>query len=509
MGPVKRVLLGSAVGIVAAAGAQAADLPVKAKPVEYVKVCSLYGAGFWYVPGTDTCIKIGAYAKLQTEYNGGTGVNMMGSANAGAGDPGGRQTRVDSSNFTWNNRGVVSFDMRTQTEYGTLRSYIDIGVQTQQTNSNAGGNVGVGGGGAPAAALFNSRAFIQFAGFTAGRMRSFFDLYFQGAYTFSGQRFAADTSPGGIIGIAYTWQFGGGLSASLSLEDAGYGGGGRGRSIVNLSGPGGAPLTIGGQVTDDRGQQFFDPVFNLRLDQAWGFVGISAALHDASAGYYGTTEDTGHPSDKFGWAVSPGFLWNNPLGLQGDTLAGQGVYSVGAAGYATAAWGPWAVFKSGQSVGLGWANDGVYDSAAGRTGLPTNIELTTVWSFNAAYEHRWDPKWRTSIYGGMIGVEYSGGAKTLICGTTAAQAAAPRGTTLAGVTNCDPNWSASEVGTRTMWNPVPDLDVGLDLVWWHMNTAFAGQAVLPTTGAKPGGLYNISNQDALAAIFRIQRNFLY
>jgi hypothetical protein len=25
-------------------------------PVEYVKVCSLYGAGFSYIPGTDTCV---------------------------------------------------------------------------------------------------------------------------------------------------------------------------------------------------------------------------------------------------------------------------------------------------------------------------------------------------------------------------------------------------------------------------------------------------------------------
>jgi len=46
----KRLFLGSAAVIIATAGAQAADLPVKAKPVEYVKVCSLYGAGFWYVP---------------------------------------------------------------------------------------------------------------------------------------------------------------------------------------------------------------------------------------------------------------------------------------------------------------------------------------------------------------------------------------------------------------------------------------------------------------------------
>jgi len=62
---VKSLLLGSAAGLVAVAGAQAADLPVKAKPVEYVKVCSLYGAGFFYIPGTDTCIKLGGAVRVQ------------------------------------------------------------------------------------------------------------------------------------------------------------------------------------------------------------------------------------------------------------------------------------------------------------------------------------------------------------------------------------------------------------------------------------------------------------
>jgi len=81
MGPVKRVLLGSAAGVFAVAGAQAADLAVKAKPVEYVRVCSLYGAGFWYVPGTDTCIKIGAFVKLQLhEHMNSGGPFLMGAA---------------------------------------------------------------------------------------------------------------------------------------------------------------------------------------------------------------------------------------------------------------------------------------------------------------------------------------------------------------------------------------------------------------------------------------------
>src|SRR5215468_9019279 len=68
MTAMKGLLLGTAAGLVAVASAQAADLPVKAKPVEYVKVCSLYGAGFFYVPGTDTCLKIGMYLRSDHAY---------------------------------------------------------------------------------------------------------------------------------------------------------------------------------------------------------------------------------------------------------------------------------------------------------------------------------------------------------------------------------------------------------------------------------------------------------
>ena len=66
---VKSLLLGSAAGLVAVAGAQAADLPVKAKPVEYVKICSLYGDGFYYIPGSQTCLKLSGYIRADYGYN--------------------------------------------------------------------------------------------------------------------------------------------------------------------------------------------------------------------------------------------------------------------------------------------------------------------------------------------------------------------------------------------------------------------------------------------------------
>ena len=65
----KRMLLGSAATLTAIASAQAADLPVKAKPVEYVKVCSLYGEGFYYIPGSDICLKVGGYVQADYGWN--------------------------------------------------------------------------------------------------------------------------------------------------------------------------------------------------------------------------------------------------------------------------------------------------------------------------------------------------------------------------------------------------------------------------------------------------------
>ena len=70
----KRLLVGCVGGLIALSGAQAADLPVKAQPVQYVKICSLYGVGFYYIPGTDMCIKVGGYARAQAEWGSNNGL---------------------------------------------------------------------------------------------------------------------------------------------------------------------------------------------------------------------------------------------------------------------------------------------------------------------------------------------------------------------------------------------------------------------------------------------------
>src|SRR4051795_5791798 len=120
---VKSLLLGSAAGIAAIGGAQAADLPVKAKQVEYVKICSLYGEGFYYIPGSDTCIRLGGYVRADYYWHGAGngGVPFYTGAN-------GHFTR-ETNEFNSRHRANIFLDTRTQTQYGVLRTYESIHAQ--------------------------------------------------------------------------------------------------------------------------------------------------------------------------------------------------------------------------------------------------------------------------------------------------------------------------------------------------------------------------------------------
>src|SRR5438270_9417338 len=66
----KHLFAGTAASVLIVSGAVAADLPVKTSAAEYVRICSGYGEGFFYIPGTDTCIKLGGYARVDSTLNG-------------------------------------------------------------------------------------------------------------------------------------------------------------------------------------------------------------------------------------------------------------------------------------------------------------------------------------------------------------------------------------------------------------------------------------------------------
>ncbi len=131
---VKSLILGSAAGLIAMSGAQAADLPVKAKAVEYVRICSLYGAGFYYIPGTDTCIKLGGYLRVEASFN------ASGLYNSNLSGQQGAQNRLTNYYFT-RAREDLNIDTRTATEYGVVRTYFDA-TFSWTTPSYAGNGTG-------------------------------------------------------------------------------------------------------------------------------------------------------------------------------------------------------------------------------------------------------------------------------------------------------------------------------------------------------------------------------
>ena len=280
---VKSLLLGTAAGLLRFLGHRPPIMPVKAKPVVYVKICSLYGDGFYYIPGTDTCIKIGGYYRLQTEYGAGSSGQTTGTqSNLGMG----RFTRDLSNDVNYTSRAVISLDVRNATEYGTLRSYIRAGWSASTPGAGNGGTGGPGN-----VINYWDRAFIQFAGFTVGRAQSFFDIFtYGGQWNYLNSRTQGDTGASGATVWAYTAQFGNGFTISGSLEDPTFH---RYPTLDNIAAGfaiGTAPATdvaFADQAANLQGFRVPDMVINARIDQAWGYVGASAVVHDVSGAYYG------------------------------------------------------------------------------------------------------------------------------------------------------------------------------------------------------------------------------
>src|SRR5689334_16224688 len=291
----KSLILGSAAAVVlATGGAQAADLPIKAKPVEYVKVCSLYGAGFYYIPGTDTCLKIGGYLRAETAFA--SNAIFQNATNGAAG----AHNRL-SNYYTSRARADLNVDTRTATEYGVVRTYFE-GVFQWTTGGVTGSSPttytgdAIGGG-----TLGVFYAFIQFAGFTMGKAVSQFDAPWT---NYPGNNFDGLTGGGGTVTgvnqLTYTADFGQGITAAVSLQDPTLD---TQSNIWNASTQTAAAVVTGAYgASDFGGTRSPDIVGMVRVDQAWGLFQASVAAHDNHAAYFGATEITGHPADKWGFA---------------------------------------------------------------------------------------------------------------------------------------------------------------------------------------------------------------
>jgi hypothetical protein len=464
-----------------AGGAQAADLPVKgAAPVEYVRVCPGYGIGFFYVPGTDSCLRIGGRVRADYRY-----VEPF--------------TRVQDA-IGLRARGRLNIDYRTMTEYGLLRAYIRYELDR---------DTGVFAGNGQVRSNPKMRqAFVQFGGLTAGRALSFFSDPDLPVPNFGDLRFD-DPSNADANLFAYTFSFGSGFSATLSVED------GISRRVSNeLALPLFAPPAFAPIPFTYGGERMPDIVGNMRYSGSWGGVQLSGALHqirDVAAG--ATTVDgvivpvinpiTGLPNPTFadtdyGFAAALNAHANLPFLGAGDTAWVSATYTDGAVGYINA--GQTDPVSNG-FIGAGQLQlpfaDAFVDPFTG------DFKTNKAYGIAGGINHNLTPTIETNIFGSWMRFDAPGVGQSVVPVNAATVADGTAGT-VTGVVD----FNEYRIGGNAIWKPVSGLQIGAEVLYTRVDPR--GRFAVPITDSAgdPTGFFKpTSSDDIWEARLRVQRDF--
>ncbi|MBD9648632.1 porin [Ensifer sp. ENS09] len=196
---IKSLLLGSAAALAAVSGAQAADAIVAAEPepMEYVRVCDAFGTGYFYIPGTETCLKIGGFIRFQTDFGRDAADNKWNQErdNNGDGFPDGQSTS-DWDSFS---RAYISFDAKSDTEYGTLTGFFAAEFNADN-DTDAGDSL-----------IDVDEAYIQLGGLKAGFFYNWWDKGLNGETDSLGNNTEFNS-------IAYLYD-GGSFQAGISVDE--------------------------------------------------------------------------------------------------------------------------------------------------------------------------------------------------------------------------------------------------------------------------------------------------
>lgn len=468
MSVLKTILLGGAAGLVVMSANMpavlAADLPVKVKAVEYVKVCSAYGAGFYYIPGTDTCLNIGGYVWL------GTMVSAADTFNPAISNEilsNGLRADGRTNDYNTRLRAIAQFDSRTETEYGTLRGFIGLGANLDSwsaDNGSAQGDV--------------QNLFIQFAGLTAGYTTSFYQSSLNYMFT---NALTQTNRKGNVLG--YTTQFGNGLSASVAVED------GRFKSVLNTQGLGPTYAALHpADINAVGGSQVPDFVGTVRLDQHWGLAQVSVAAHQSHVAYEQTSFQSS--ADHWGWAIGGALEFNLPALGAGDSLFIVASYGAGAMNYVGFSGSDRTsslATQFGRVNALGHGalyqlSDIVYNDATG------GFDSTKAWSVTGQYRHFWTPSLRSAVMAGYTGVNAPDSAYAQQNGFV--------------------DFNIWQLGANTVWSPVRNLDIGLEVLYTKVNGDQPLGYNLPTQNLAitKGQAYG-GTTDLVSAGLKIQRTF--
>jgi opacity protein-like surface antigen len=326
---IKSLLLGSAAALVAVSGARAADAVVapEPEPVEYVRVCDVYGTSFYYIPGTEICLKVGGYLRYDIGFG-----DLFGDV----GDDG-DQTYHKRARFQ------LRMDARTETELGTLRGYAAINFNFATNSASPDPTLSDGWDDSHDAGQSEGieHAYVELGGFRIGKTDSLF-------VTETG--YASDVVNDGLIAygpfdthqIAYTYDFGNGFSISGAVEEGTDGG--NYTSYANET-----SLITGLPVIGDHGAiNDYTPHLVLGAAYSGGIWGVSVVgAYDSNQEEFAVKGRLDvHPNDMFALFVMG--AWTDDNG-DDDPLGGPlGANNNGGNYYAT--WGgDWAVWAGGSA----------------------------------------------------------------------------------------------------------------------------------------------------------------
>ncbi|MET3591129.1 hypothetical protein ABID26_000508 [Mesorhizobium shonense] len=291
---IKSLLLGSAAALIAVSGARAADAVTVAEPepAEYVKICDVYGSGYFYIPGTETCLRIGGYVRYD-----------IGAGDVGSFD-GATTSDVEDggSNDTWFKHARFALKTWTgqETELGTLKTYTETRFNFQNNNRDAGavGAINAAGNGDTVSLNF---AWIQLGGLRVGKDESAFNTFIG----YAGNVIQDTLVPYGDFDtnvIQYYFDAGNGFSAVISLEEGAGDGtfGDYGVGTIDSYVPhvvGGVKWTQGwgaitGVVAYD--SNYEEVATKVRLD-----VNVNDAISLFIIGGYGTDDNLTDPTYAF------------------------------------------------------------------------------------------------------------------------------------------------------------------------------------------------------------------
>jgi len=464
---VKSALLGTAAAFVAVAGAQAADLPSKkAAPAQYVKICDAYGAGFFYIPGTETCLKVGGFVRAEFTYVPGKDVRTLSSAGGGVGALVASQVAGLQDENGIQVRGRVDLDARTQSAWGTVQTVVRLrgGNNTGLSNqgSVATNAAAIGPAGNAATAITMERAYIRFAGLSVGVADSAFTSMpsvMLGSFHWAG--FA-----NGLRTISYTATMGGGFSATVAIDN---------RSDWNQGG-----------VAAHRLDTTYNLTGNVRVDQSWGYAQLSGTFGNSSRlNALGTGYDT-----SLGWAVALGVGFNLPMLAAGDKLNLVAAYADGMIG-ATQSSNSNAISNSGWGRLMGGIQVNVPNVTATSA---TAFGTVRSYSFGGIFTHYWTPSLRSHFAASWARTE----APTVqLAGAGALVPAA--GTIVLG------NTTAYALGANLIWSPVRNLDLGVEVYYANLRSNFQGEAArypVWVAAGRPG-----ASVDNWGTKMRIERTF--